>query len=108
MSRTGAGEAPPEDLQWKTRDLYPRETILLKVFAIACAVAGVAGLGACEKAGEEIDSALEKADGGPKDLRDGPFEKAGEAVDNTIGVKRDNDADSLADAVDGDKATKPN
>lgn len=80
---------------------------MLKTFVAACVLLGAAGLVACEKAGEDIDSALEKADGGPKDLKDGPFEKAGEAVDNTIGVKRENDADSLADAVDGEKSTKP-
>ncbi len=82
---------------------------MLKTIVIACcALVGASGLAACEKAGEDIDSALEKADGGPKDMRDGTFEKAGEAIDNTIGVKRENDADSLSDAVDGDKSSKPN
>jgi hypothetical protein len=75
------------------------------VFGAAIAAAFV--LGACEKAGEDIDSAIETTVDGEKKLDDGPFEKAGEAVDNTIGVKRDNAADSVADAVDGEKATKP-
>jgi hypothetical protein len=70
------------------------------------AFAGVFVLGACEEAGENIDSAIEKTVDGEKDLSDGAFEKAGEAVDNTIGVRRDNDADSLADAVDGERETK--
>lgn len=76
---------------------------------LVLAVAGLAlgGVSACEKAGEDIDNALEEADGGPRDLSDGPMEKAGEAVDNTLGVERKNDADSLADSVDGDSATDP-
>jgi hypothetical protein len=71
------------------------------------AIASALVLGACEKAGEDIDSAIEKTVDGEKKLDDGPFEKAGEAVDNTIGVKRDTDADSIADAIDGEKETKP-
>jgi hypothetical protein len=80
---------------------------VLKILACVVVTAGFAGLAACEKAGEEIDSAIEKATEGSEDKSDGAFEKAGEAVDNTLGVKRENDADSLADAVDGDKKTKP-
>jgi hypothetical protein len=76
--------------------------------AVFCAaIAGAFVLAACEKAGVDIDSAIEKTVDGEKKLDDGPFEKAGEAVDNTIGVKRENDADSLADAVDGQRETKP-
>jgi hypothetical protein len=74
---------------------------------VACAILGAAGLSACEKAGEDIDTAIEKVDDGKSDPKDGAFEKAGEAVDNTLGIDRKNDADSIADAVDGDKATKP-
>ena len=81
---------------------------MLKTLICACALAGLAGLAACEKAGEDIDTALEKVGDGKSDPKDGAFEKAGEAVDNTIGVARKNDADSIADAVDGDKSTKPN
>ncbi|MDP3736187.1 MAG: hypothetical protein Q8R02_02290 [Hyphomonadaceae bacterium] len=80
---------------------------MLKSLLCVAAIGGFAGLSGCEKAGEDIDSAIEKTVDGKVDRSDGAFEKAGEAVDNTIGVKRDNDADSLADAVDGDKATKP-
>lgn len=71
------------------------------------AIAGAFVLGACEKAGEDIDSAIEKTVDGEKKLDDGPFEKAGEAVDNTVGVKREDDADSIADAIDDKKETKP-
>ena len=80
---------------------------MIKSLVCAVAVAGLAGLSACEKAGEDIDSAIEKTVDGKENKGDGAFEKAGEAVDNTIGVKRDNAADSLGDAVDGDRATKP-
>ena len=81
---------------------------MMKALVIACAVLGATGLAACEKAGEDMDSALEKIGDGKKDPRDGALEKAGEAVDNTLGIDRKNDADSIADAVDGDKNTKPN
>ncbi|MBK8837241.1 MAG: hypothetical protein IPO30_00630 [Hyphomonadaceae bacterium] len=81
---------------------------MMKALVIACAVLGATGLAACEKAGEDMDSALEKIGDGKVDPRDGALEKAGEAVDNTLGTDRKNDADSIADAVDGDKNTKPN
>jgi hypothetical protein len=80
----------------------------MKTLICACtlAIAGL-GLAACEKAGEDLDSAIEKTVDGKKDMSDGTFEKAGEAVDNTLGIERKNDADSVADAIDGDKSTKP-
>jgi len=81
---------------------------MMKAMAIACAVLGVAGLAACEKAGEDMDTAIEKIGDGKANPGDGALEKAGEAVDNTLGIDRKNDADSIADAVDGDKNTKPN
>ena len=81
---------------------------MMKSMVIACAVLGVAGLAACEKAGEDIDTAIEKVGDGKADPGDGAFEKAGEAIDNTVGVERKNDADSIADAVDGDKDSTPN
>ena len=68
----------------------------------------MAGLAACEKAGEDMDTAIEKIGDGKANPGDGALEKAGEAVDNTLGIDRKNDADSIADAVDGDKNTKPN
>lgn len=79
-----------------------------KAIILACALAGIGGLAACEKAGEDIDTAIEKVGDGKANPKDGAFEKAGEAVDNTLGIERKNDADSIADAVDGDKSTKPN
>jgi hypothetical protein len=80
---------------------------MFKALICVAAVGGFVGLAACEKAGEDIDSAIEKTVDGHEKRSDGAFEKAGEAVDNTIGVTRDNAADSISDAVDGDKATKP-
>ena len=82
--------------------------IMMKALVIACAVLGASGLAACEKAGEDMDSALERIGDGKKDPKDGALERAGEAIDNTLGTDRKNDLDSLADAVDGDKSTKPN
>jgi hypothetical protein len=55
---------------------------MMKAAMMAVAILGVAGLGACEKAGE--------------------------AIDNTVRTERRNDVDSVADAIDGDASTKPN
>ena len=86
---------------------------MLKFVVCAGALAGFAAMGACsegssEKAGEKIDSTIEKATQGEKDLKDGPFEKAGEQIDKATGAKDKDAADSLSDATDGDKSTKPN
>jgi len=81
----------------------------MKKFALAAvAVLALGGVVACEEAGENIDNAIDDVSGQPRDLSDGAMEKTGEAIDNAVGVERNNDADSLADAVDGDKATDPN
>lgn len=80
---------------------------MMKTIAIACAFAGLVGLAACEKAGESVDNAIDDVRG-KNDPSDGAFEKAGEAVDHTLGTERKDSADSIADAVDGDKSTKPN
>ncbi len=80
-----------------------------KALLMAVAVLAMGGAVACEEAGENMDNAMDEVTrGGERDLSDGPMEKAGEAVDNTIGVERNNDADSLGDAIDGDASTKPN
>lgn len=79
----------------------------MKAAMMAVAVLGLAALGACEEAGENVDNAIDDVRG-EHDPGDGAMEKAGEAIDNTIGVERKNDADSLGDAVDGDASTKPN
>ena len=80
---------------------------MMKAAMMAVSVLGVAGLGACEKAGENMDNAIDDVRG-ERDPGDGAMEKAGEAIDKTIGTERRNDADSVADAVDGDASTKPN
>jgi hypothetical protein len=85
---------------------------MFKVLICVAAAAGFVALGACsegssEKAGEELDSAIEKATQGEKDLGDGPFEKAGESIDKATGAANPDAADSLSDAADADKSTKP-
>jgi hypothetical protein len=80
---------------------------MMKAAMMAVSVLGVSGLGACEKAGENMDNAIDDVRG-ERDPSDGAMEKAGEAIDKTIGTERRNDADSVADAVDGDASTKPN
>lgn len=85
-----------------------------KVMLIAAAVVALGGLSACkgsaEKAGENLDSAVEETTQGEKNLNDGAFEKTGEAIDKAAndGKNKDTDAaDALSDATDGDKSTKP-
>jgi hypothetical protein len=80
---------------------------MMKSAMLAVAVLGLAGLGACEKAGESIDNAIDDVKGDGRDPSDGAMEKAGEAIDNTVGIDRKDDADAIADAVDGDGTTKP-
>jgi hypothetical protein len=75
--------------------------------AAALALAGCEKGGA-EKAGENLDSAVEKADGGNKDLTDGPAENAGEAIDKAAsdaGAAIDEAGDKAKAATDGDKGT---
>lgn len=85
---------------------------MFRIMVCAGALAGFVAMGACsegssEKAGEKIDSAVEKATQGEKNLGDGPFEKAGEQIDKATGAKDKDAADALHDATDGDKSTKP-
>lgn len=53
-----------------------------------------------------MDNAIDDVRG-ERDLGDGAMEKAGAAIDKTVGTERANDADSVADAVDGDASTRP-
>jgi hypothetical protein len=85
---------------------------MLKMIATAAAAAAMLGLAACgdsaEKAGENMDSAIEEATQGQENLQDGPLEQAGEAVDNATGTERSGDgADALNDATDGNPNTNP-
>jgi hypothetical protein len=63
-------------------------------------LAGACEQGPAERAGEEIDSAYERATQGEPDLRDGPLERAGEEIDEAGEAAR-RTADEL-----GDKARK--
>ena len=79
---------------------------MMKAALVAVASLGLAGLGACEEAGENVDNAIDDVRG-ERDPGDGAMEKAGAAIDKTVGTERANDADSVADAVDGDASTRP-
>ena len=79
---------------------------MMKAAMMVVTILGVTGLCACEKAGENMDNAIDDLRG-ERDLGDGAMEKAGAAIDNTVGTERRNDADSVADAIDGDASTKP-
>jgi hypothetical protein len=85
---------------------------MLKMIATAAVVVAALGLAACdggaEKAGENMDSAIEEATQGHENLGDGPLEQAGEAVDEATGNTQSNDAaDALNDATDGNPSTNP-
>jgi outer membrane protein assembly factor BamD (BamD/ComL family) len=85
---------------------------MLKMIATAAVVAAAMGLAACdgsaEKAGENMDSAIEEATQGQENLGDGPLEQAGEGLDEATGNQQNNDAaDALNDATDGDASTNP-
>ena len=85
---------------------------MLKIIATTAAAAAMLGLAACEgsaeKAGENLDSAIEEATQGEENLGDGPMERAGEAIDEAVNTERTDDgADALNDATDGDASTHP-
>lgn len=83
---------------------------MLKSIACAAAISGLVALGACsdgssEKAGENIDSAIENATQGHENKGDGAFEKAGESIDKATGAKNNDVIDAIGDKTDGDKTT---
>ncbi len=85
---------------------------MLKALFAATAAAALLSVAACEggaeKAGENMDSAVENATTGEEKLSDGPLEKAGESVDRATGAERQGDtADAINDATDGDSRTRP-
>jgi outer membrane protein assembly factor BamD (BamD/ComL family) len=85
---------------------------MLKTLATAAAAVAMLSLAACdgsaEKAGENMDSAIEEATQGEENLGDGALEQAGESIDEATGDQQNNDAaDALNDATDGDASTNP-
>jgi hypothetical protein len=86
---------------------------MLKIIAAAAAAAAALGLAACgeggaERAGEDLDSAIEETTQGAENLGDGALERAGEGLDNATGANRDGDlGDAVSDATDGDRSTTP-
>lgn len=85
---------------------------MLKTLATAVAAAAMLSLAACdgsaEKAGENMDSAIEEATQGEENLGDGALEQAGEGIDEATGNQQNNDAaDAINDATDGDRSTNP-
>lgn len=86
---------------------------MLKQMFAAGAIGALALVSACnsgtaEKTGENMDSAIEEATQGHENLGDGPFEQAGEAIDESGGAESSQDAaDAISDATDGDPSTTP-
>jgi hypothetical protein len=80
---------------------------IILVVAMAALGAACSPQGSAEKAGENIDSAIEETTQGSKNLGDGPLESAGESIDKATGSERNDLPDAAADAVDGKSSTKP-
>ncbi len=85
---------------------------MLRMLVTAAAATAALGLAACgdsaEESGENLDSAIEEATQGEENLGDGPFEQAGENIDEATGnAGNDDGADALNDATDGDPGTNP-
>jgi hypothetical protein len=76
-------------------------------------VLGFAGLGGCsqegssEKAGENMDSAIEEATQGEVNRGDGALENAGEAIDQATGRENHDPADAIHDATDDNPNSQP-
>lgn len=80
---------------------------ILIVAAVAALGAACSPQGSAEKAGENLDSAIEETTQGSKNLGDGPIEGAGESIDKATGNERTDLPDAASDAVDGKASTKP-
>lgn len=85
---------------------------MLKLVLGAAAAVALVSVAACdgnaEKAGENLDSAIEESTQGEENLGDGPMERAGEAIDEAGGNAQNNDAaDAINDATDGNPNTNP-
>ena len=85
---------------------------MLKTLATAAAAAAMLSLAACdggsaEKAGENMDSAIEEATQGQENLGDGALERAGESIDEATGTQNNDAADAVNDATDGSNSTNP-
>lgn len=84
---------------------------MLKTLATAVAAAAMLSLAACdgsaEKAGENMDSAIEETTQGQENLGDGALEQAGESIDQATGAQNNDAADAINDATDGNATTNP-
>lgn len=80
---------------------------------IASAMLGILALAACnpqgsaEKAGEDMDSAIEESTQGEINRGDGVLENAGEAVDQATGHQNNDPVDAIHDAADDNPNTQP-
>jgi len=73
----------------------------------ALAMAACSDGGSAERAGEDLDSAIEETTQGEENLGDGPMERAGESIDEATDRNNDNAADAVSDATDNNPATTP-
>jgi hypothetical protein len=84
-----------------------------KTVLAAIAALGFVSLGGCseegssERAGEDMDSAIEEATQGEINRDDGPLENAGEAIDQATGHENDDPVDAIHDAADDNPDSQP-
>lgn len=84
-----------------------------KTLLAAVAALGLVSLGGCsqegssEKAGQDMDSAIEEATQGEINRGDGPLENAGEAIDRATGRENDDPVDAIHDATDDNPNRRP-
>ncbi len=71
------------------------------------ALAACSPQGSAEKAGKDMDSAIEEATQGEINRGDGALENAGEAIDEASGHQNNDPLDAVNDATDGNAATQP-
>lgn len=86
---------------------------MLKQVLAASAIGALMLAAACsnessaEKAGENLDSAIEQTTQGHENSGDGAMENAGEAIDQATGQQNNDPVDALNDATDGKSSTTP-
>jgi hypothetical protein len=84
-----------------------KSTLITSAMLSLFALAACNPQGSAEKAGEDMDSAIEEATQGQINRGDGALENAGEAIDGATGNQNNDPIDAVSDATDGDANTQP-
>jgi hypothetical protein len=84
-----------------------KSTLITSAMLCLFALAACSPEGSAEKAGEDMDSAIEEAAQGQINRGDGVLENAGEAIDSATGRQNTDPVDAVNDATDGNANTRP-